>query len=399
MPALLYSALFCLLAAVTLLVVFIRRRHMHIWLGAYVRGEWKAPPTAATQPGTQHVMFCFVDHYEPQWARPTYEVECERVQRWRDEYPRLCEGLRDADGRQPIHTFFYPEEEYRPEHLDKIVDLCRMGLGEIDIHLHHHDDTEAGLREKLRRFTRTLVDRHDALPVDPQTGQIQWSFIHGNWALDNARPDGQACGVNNELIILREEGCYADYTLPAAPDPCQTRTINQIYYATDDPCKPKSHDTGERVRVGGKAVGDLMILQGPLGLMWHNRKFGLIPRIENADIRTSSPPTPARIDDWVNTGVHVQGKPEWVFIKIHTHGTQERDMDTLLGRPMREAYEYLQKHYNDGQRWKLHYVSAREMYNIVKAAEAGETGEPGLYRDYQIPRPGFAPHVPAGSAA
>ena len=45
--------------------------------------------------------------------------------------------------------------------------------------------------------------------------------------------------------------------------------------------------------------------------------------------------------------------------------------------------------YNDGTAWKLHYVSAREMYNIAKAAEAGETGEPGLYRDYVIARPGY----------
>ena len=59
-------------------------------------------------------------------------------------------GLRGADGRQPVHSFFYPEEEYRPEHLDALVELCRMGLGEIDIHLHHDNDTDAGLREKLR---------------------------------------------------------------------------------------------------------------------------------------------------------------------------------------------------------------------------------------------------------
>ena len=47
---------------------------------------------------------------------------------------------------------------------------------------------------------------HDALPRDPVTGQPRWAFIHGNWALDNAHPDGTGCGVNNELIILREEG-------------------------------------------------------------------------------------------------------------------------------------------------------------------------------------------------
>ena len=76
-------------------------------------------------------------------------------------------------------------------------------------------------------------------------------------------------------------------------------------------------------------------------------------------------------------------------MKIHTHGTQERDMDTLLGEPMRQCYEHLHARYNDGKDWKLHYVSAREMYNIVKAAEQNLPGEPGQYRDLVIPRPGY----------
>ena len=367
----------------------IRSRHIAIWIGSYFRQDWRAPVPAGV---TRHLMFCFVDHYEPGWEQPSYETECARVARWSKEYPKLCEGLRDADGRAPIHTFFYPEEEYRREHLNALVDMCRMGIGEIEIHLHHDADTEAGLREKLSRFTEMLASRHDALPRDPVSGQPRWSFIHGNWALDNSHPDGTGCGVNNELIILREEGCYADFTMPAAPDPCQTSTINQIYYATDDPAKPKSHDKGRRVRVGDPAEGDMMILQGPLGFMWGNRKFGVLPRIENADVRTSSPPTPTRIDAWVDTGIHVQGKPEWVFVKVHTHGTQERDMNTLLGAPMRKAFEYLGSRYNDGIDWKLHYVSAREMYNIVKAAEAGLPGEPGAYRDHVIARPLYAKH-------
>ena len=379
-----------LISAVALIGIEIRNKNIAVWIGSFIRQDWRAQAPAGT---TRHLMFCFVDHYEPGWEQPTYEVECERVARWHTEYPKLCEGRRDADGRGPIHSFFYPEEEYRPEHLDKLVDLCRMGLGEIEIHLHHDNDTEAGLREKLKRFTELLASRHDALPRDAKTGQPLWSFIHGNWALDNCHPDGTGCGVNNELIVLREEGCYADFTLPAAPDPCQTSTINKIYYATDDPLAPKSHDTGVRVRVKGKPEGDLMIIQGPLGLMWHNRKFGLIPRIENADVRTSSPPTQARVDAWVDMGIHVEGKPEWVFVKVHTHGTQERDMDTLLGEPMRKAFEYLETRYNDGKEWKLHYVSARETYNIIKAAEAGLPGEPGAYRDHVVPRPKYAKPV------
>ncbi|MDE2400757.1 MAG: hypothetical protein KGL90_03735 [Burkholderiales bacterium] len=378
-------------AAVAMVAQEVRKKNILVWLGRYLKQDWRAEAPGGV---TKHVMFCFVDHFEPAWASPTYETECARVARWRQSYPALCAGRKDADGRSPVHSFFYPEEEYRPEHLQPLVELCRMGLGEIEIHLHHDKDTEQGLREKLRRFTELLARDHGALPRHPVTGQPQWAFIHGNWALDNSHPDGYGCGVNNELIVLREEGCYADFTFPAAPDPCQTSTINSIYYATDDPVRPKSHDTGVRVSAGGAPVGDLMIIQGPLGFMKTSRKFGVLPRIENSDVRASCPPTIDRVDDWVRTGIHVQGRPEWIFVKIHTHGTQERDMDTLLGEPMRKAFEHLETRYNDGRDWMLHYVSAREMYNIVKAAEAGMDGNPGSYRDYVISRPSYQAEAP-----
>ncbi|MBA4110148.1 MAG: hypothetical protein C0487_11210 [Leptothrix sp. (in: Bacteria)] len=388
----LWVLLFLVGAASAAVLLEVRKKNLLVWLKSYLKQDWRASAPEGT---TKHLMFCFVDHFEPQWQSPSYETECARVARWRQEYPALCEGRKDADGRSPVHSFFYPEEEYRPEHLNALVDLCRMGLGEIEIHLHHDKDTEQGLREKLQRFTELLIRDHGALPRHPITKQAQWCFIHGNWALDNSHPQGHGhgCGVNNELIVLREEGCYVDYTFPAAPDPCQTSTINNIYYATDDPSRPKSHDTGVRVQVGGQPVGDLMIIQGPLGFMKKSRKFGVLPRIENSDVRTSSPPTKDRVDDWVNTGIHVKGRPEWVFVKVHTHGTQERDMDTLLGAPMREAFKYLETRYNDGRDWKLHYVSAREMYNIVKAAEAGKSGDPVDYRDFVVARPTYVPEA------
>ena len=216
-----------------------------------------------------------------------------------------------------------------------------------------------------------------------------WSFIHGNWALDNSREDGRWCGVNNELQVLKDMGCYADFTLPSAPSDTQTSTVNSIYYATDDPHKPKSHDAGIPVHVGGSPVGDLMIIQGPLTFLWKLKGIIPIPGIESGDIRTSSPPTKARVDAWIKTGIHVKGKPEWVFVKVHTHGAQERDMNTLLGPPAEEMFSYLEQQYNDGGQYCLHYVTAREMYNIVRAAESGKTGSPGEYRNFVIPRPGY----------
>ena len=62
-------------------------------------------------------------------------------------------------------------------------------------------------------------------------------------------------------------------------------------------------------------------------------------------------------------------------------------MDVLLGPPTVQMYEYLASKYNDGIQYVMHFVSAREMYNIIKAAEAGETGNPNDYRDYVLPAP------------
>ena len=386
MAALLAAALVVVVLLVVLLAIAVRARNMHIWLGSWLRHKYVAPAR-----GPVHVMFCFVDHFEPQWRRPDIAVELQRVDRWCRDYRALASRHRDADGRMPQHSFFYPEEEYRREHLDKLAALCAEGYGEIEVHLHHDNDTEANFREIVTRFNQVLAEEHGALPRDPESGELRFAFIHGNWSLDNSRADCRLCGLNNELILLRELGCYADFTLPSAPSDTQTSTINSIYYATDDPARPKSHDRGDRVRVGGQPVGDLMIIQGPLGLNWRSRRFGLIPRIENADIRASVPPTPDRVDAWVRTGIHVAGRPEWVFVKVHTHGTQEHDMDTLLGAPVEAMHAHLESRYNDGRNHVLHYVTAREMYNIIKAAEAGKKGNPDHYRDFELkPPPGIA---------
>ena len=127
-----------------------------------------------------------------------------------------------------------------------------------------------------------------------------------------------------------------------------------------------------------------MIIQGPLTLNWRRRKFGLFPRIENSEISGTNPATKERIDLWIKQEIHIKGKEDWIFIKAHCHGTQEPDHGALLGKKADNMYSYLEKKYNDGIKFKLHYVTARECYNIVKAAESGESGKPNKYRNYTI---------------
>jgi len=365
----------------------LKKKNMDIWFFSYIKNVLVRPEVK----GPKHVMFCFVDHYEPQWRNDDLEIERARVDRWFKDYPLMAEQHKDADGHMPKHCFFYPEEEYRYEHLAKLSDMCYRGFGEIEIHLHHDNDTPENFTKVMSNFAKTLHEEHGALPVHPETGQIMYAFIHGNWALDNSLPGGHMCGIDNELPLLKDTGCYVDMTLPSAPSPAQTTKVNSIYYATGKPGGCKAHNDGVDVEVGKAASGDLMLIQGPLGvaLKWRTPKG--LPRIENGDVRKTMPPLKSRVDQWVNSHIHVKGRPEWVFIKVHTHGTQEADMDTLLGQERHDMHAYLETKYNDKNNYVLHYVSAREMYNIVKAAEAGESGDPHLYRDFILPKPSFKP--------
>ena len=359
------------------------------WLPGYVASVWRRPGRVE---GTRHLLFCVADHFEPLGRGGDEATAGKLVREWARAYPGQFASFRDAAGRPPRHTFFYPAEEYRPECLGALVPLCSGGHGEVEIHLHHRHDTADGLREKLSSFRDTLSRRHGLLGRD-SAGKARYGFVHGNWALCNSRPDGDWCGVNEEIGILADTGCYADFTFPSAPSPTQPRMVNAIYRACDTPGRPRAHDTGTRVTAGrGTATGSLLMIQGPLGLDWQRRKHAVLPRIENADLTEVNPPSAVRANLWVKQHIHVLGRPEWVFVKVHTHGCVPQNMRMLLGGTMRNLHSHLQSRYNDGLCWRLHYVTAREMANIARAAEDGQTGDPGLYRDYEVlPCPGVVP--------
>lgn len=319
-------------------------------------------------PGPTHVFLCVADHFEPEWMGADLDHQRRRVDRWLTDYPRTVDGCRDSRGQPPQHTFFYPIECYCEEHVQKLTGLAEAGYGDVEVHLHHDNDNAESLRDRLLSMVETLHSRHQLLTKDT-AGQIRYGFIHGNWALDNSHPDGRWCGVNNELTILRETGCYADFTMPAAPDPAQTRTINSIYYATDDPDRPRSHDTGVPARRGSTPpAAGLLMIQGPL-LLTHRRPWQK-PRIENGNIAGTQPLLPDRIDDWLRARVAVVGHERWLFLKLHTHGAQEQIADVWLS-PLATAF-HRHLHELAGLRgFCYYYVTARQMAMLVGQAEQG----------------------------
>ena len=291
------------------------------------------------------------------------------MERWLSEYPRRFGELADSRGRPPQHTFFYPAEVYQPGQVEQLSELVRGGWGDVELHLHHDNDSDVALRERLDRYVRCLHDRHGLFTTNAQ-GQLRYGFIHGNWALDNSHPQGRWCGVNNELTVLRETGCYADFTMPAAPHAAQTRTINRVYYAFDDPRRPKSHDTGQAAALGCPPPPEgLLMIQGPL-LVVRREGTWCRPQVENGNLSLAQPPSIHRLRSWLRAGVGVRGCADWSFVKLHTHGAQERCSDLLLGDAMVDFHRDLHTY---AQRFGIQYfyVTAREMAQLVHQAEAG----------------------------
>ena len=361
--------------------VWMRSRAMNRWLGSYIRSAGKR---RAPRQGEVHVLLCIADHFEPQVGKVDAARAAGRVASWVREYPRVLGAFRDSDGRPPRHSFFFPIDEYDAGHVEAIAGLCRVGFGEIEIHLHHDHDTAEGLRRRLGEFVRVFRDVHGVLARHRETGETMYGFIHGNWALDNSRPDGRWCGVNNELDVLRETGCYADFTLPSAPSQAQTRKINSIYYAVDDPARAKSHDWGVDVGTGARPERGLMLIQGPLVLNWGSRKFGVLPRVENGCIQKNQPPTMGRLENWLRARVQVGSRPDWYFVKLHTHGAAEGNQAALLGAEAEAFHRGLAERATRDRNFHFHYVTAREMYNLVRAAEAGWTGSVEEARDFEL---------------
>jgi hypothetical protein len=374
----------------------LRRRGMDRCLIPYLR---QIPKRQRVRPGKPvHLLLCVADHFEPELGNALPEVREARVELWVRNYPRLFGGFRDSDGRPPRHTFFYPLEAYDSAHLEALASLCRQGFGELEVHLHHDGDCAAALRKRLLAYKELLAKRHQLLSHDPETGEITYGFIHGNWALDNSGPDGRWCGVNNELEVLRETGCYADFTMPSAPgEPTQTRKINSIYYAQGNPRRGKGHDWGVDVGTGPCPNQALMLIQGPLLLNWGKRKWACLPRLENGCLQGNQPPSLQRLDLWLRAHIQVPSRPDWFFAKLHTHGCNEFNQPVLLGDPMVQFHQALAERARLDPNFHFHYVTAREMFNLVKAAEAGWTGSVADARNYRMlwngvqARPNFLP--------
>jgi hypothetical protein len=337
-------------------------------------------------------MLSLADHFEPAivpgdgWGRAPLSEQRRRVEFWSRNYPKIFDRWRDHDGHPIKHTYFYPAEQYDKDILDELSSHCRQGWGEIEIHLHHgmdFPDTPENTRRQLVEFRDLLAGRHSALSFDESSNAPRYAFVHGNFALANSA-GGEACGVDSELEILSKTGCYADLTLPAGVSHrAQIGKINSLYECTRSLSEPQAHRVGKDLAVGQTPVTLPLLIQGPLlpdiRLTHAAKQFD----IENGALTRNKPPSLRRLGLWKRASIHVHGRPDWLFIKLHCHAMDPVQCDALLGEQMKHFLsELVQNSVARGE--TIHFVTAREMVNIILAACEGKEGNPGDYRDYRF---------------
>jgi hypothetical protein len=345
-------------------------------------------------PNRTHLIFALADHFEPAIVpdagetRAPYLEQERRLERWCREYPKRFRSYRDAEGYPFVHSYFYPAEQYDEPLIARLAEHCRAGWGEIEIHLHHGveaPDSAENTRRQLIEFRDRLAVEHGCLSYWGKSAQPRYSFVHGNFALANS-DNGWACGVDSEMQILAETGCYADLTLPTgAFHGAQTSKINSIYECALPLTERAPHRKGRDLARGRAPQVFPLMVQGPLMLDFTSRNGSRRLRIDNAALTGANPPTLHRLSLWKRAAVSVKGKPDWLFIKLHCHGMDPTHEEATLGMAMQKFVDELAG--GAEQRNEiLHFVSAREMVNIILAACDGKEGDPGEYRDYQLKR-------------
>lgn len=197
----------------------------------------------------RRLVYVHCDHFEPWVGGHITEANVERVLAFAEAVSRVEHGRRlslfylcanpmvasHVEGARAVEGdgigFLPPGEDALARSSVVLRDLVARGH-EIGVHYHHEFFTDNPVhsqvipelrhtrgaaispeheRARWRLGLRSALEttrRETGLPLE------RWAFVHGNWAL--AASDPQICTIVDELRLLMDAGCVADFTFPAA---------------------------------------------------------------------------------------------------------------------------------------------------------------------------------------
>ena len=188
------------------------------------------------------------------------------------------------------------------------------------------------------------------------------------------------------MQILAETGCFADMTLPTGRfHPAQTRKINSLYECALPLDQRAPQRKGRDLERGRCPQVFPLIVQGPLMVEFASPAQRRWWSVENGALTGPNPPRLERLSLWKQAAICVRGRPDWLFIKLHCHSMNPTQQAAVLGEPVRQFLRELVTGAPE-RKETLHFVSGREMVNIILAACDGREGDPGQFRDYRFKR-------------
>ena len=107
------------------------------------------------------------------------------------------------------------------------------------------------------------------------------------------------------------------------------------------------------------------MIPGPFGLRWAER---LKPRIEHSELCSYDPATKYRVRRWLELAPRIG---EDIFLKLYTHGTQERHSKYLLEGGLEATLSLITRECQRAS-LDLHFSTAWEMRQAVDGAQRGD---------------------------
>ncbi len=280
---------------------------------------------------------------------------------------RITEAHVDCTGRHFRYTFACPVYDWSASDMACLTEYCRAGLGEIELLLPSVCPDSDNLRRLLTRSVSSLEQSSFVIVRSSERSSER-----------KASPDRKA-----ELLLLRDFGCYADFSFPDPASSLQPSRINTVTSVSHQADSDNPYKDAASIKSGAVSYGDLFVIDGPMIIDWTNWCGLFNPSVEFGRLSYYSPPDTTRIERWIRADVHVDGQPNWVFVKLILSDHFLAGSSSELLESLDHTLDCLERRLAEGDEYRLHYVTAREMYNIARAAEAGKTSPVARYVDYR----------------
>ena len=226
--------------------------------------------------------------------------------------------------------FFFPGEQYEPALPRRARRRSRAaGFGEVELHLHHDGDTAETLRRTHRR-----VPRHASRSTATSRATATGGCATRSSTATGASPTRAATAA----------GAASTTSCRCCSRPAATPTSRSRRRPTSASPTSSTRSTGRRrsraaaratstasARASARCCDDrILMIEGPLALA---RGRARCPSRASRTRRSprDDPPTPARVDTWVDAG-HPRRGPARVGVRQGPHPRRAREAGGLAAR-------------------------------------------------------------------